>query len=277
MNCAAGWFTKKRGAAFGIMFTGSSIGGVIFPIMVSHLIEKVGFGWAMRICGFLILVLLVIANMTVKPFMPPSRHPVTTAQLRKPFGEVDFLLIVGGFFCFSWGFFPPVNYLELEAISLGMPANLAQYLIPVLNAGSLFGRLGAGIVADKMGRYNIYIIVCYLTGLFTLGLWVPDTSHAALVGFAAVFGFFSGAFVSLVTPLVMAISPMAELGFRTGIVLLGCAVAGLTANPITGALVEEPSGYLGLKVWSGVFCVVGSTFVLVARVRRVGWKLTAVY
>lgn len=277
MNCAAGWFNKKRGAAFGIMFTGSSIGGVIFPVMVSHLIEKVGFGWAMRICGFLILVLLVIANMTVRPFMAPHRHPITAVQLRKPFGEVDFLLIVAGFFCFSWGFFPSVNYLELEAVSLGMPANLAQYLIPVLNAGSLFGRLGAGMFADKIGRYNIYIIVCYLTGLFTLALWIPDTSNAGLFGFAVVFGFFSGAFVSLVTPLVMTISPMPELGFRTGIVLLGCAIAGLTANPINGALVEGPSGYLGLKVWSGVFCVVGSTFVLVARVRRVGWKLTAVY
>lgn len=277
MNCAAGWFNKKRGAALGVMFAGSSIGGVIFPIMVSHLIERVGFGWAMRICGFLILVLLVVANLTVKPFKPPQPHAVTAAQLGKPFREVDFLLVAAGFFFFSWDFFPPVNYLELEAASLGMSAALVQYLIPVLNAGSLFGRLGAGFFADKVGRFNIYIVVSYMSGLFVLALWIPGTSTGAVIGFAAVFGFFSGAFVSLVTPLVMAISPMAELGFRTGIVLLGCAIAGLTANPITGAVVEGASGFLGLKVWSGVFCVVGSTFVLAARVRRVGWKLTVVY
>lgn len=231
----------------------------------------------MRIAGFLILGLLIIANLTIKAFVPPHPKRVTAAQLRKPFGEIDFVLITAGFFCFSWGFFPPLTYLQLEAISVGMPANLAQYIIPILNAGSLFGRLGAGIIADRVGRYNIFVVVCYCTGLFTLALWIPSTSNAALIAFAVIFGFFSGAYVSLITPLVMAISPMPELGFRTGIVLLACAIAGLTASPINGALVEGPSGFLALKVWSGVFCVVGTTFVLVARIRRVGWKLTTIF
>lgn len=279
MTCAAGWFNKKRGAAFGVMFTGSSIGGVIFPIMVSRLIDEVGFGWSMRICGFVILGLLIIANLTIKPFYHPVPHPVTGAQLRKPFTELNFLLITAGFFFFSWGFFPVLNYLELEAVSLGMPYSLSQYLVPILNAGSLFGRLGAGFFGDKIGRYNIFVIVCYLSGLWVLALWIPDTSNAALIAFAVIFGCFSGAYVSLITPLVMAISPMPELGFRTGSVMLACAFAfgGLTANPISGTLAEGSSDYLGLKVWSGVFCVVGSTFVLAARIRRVGWKLTAIY
>jgi len=43
VTCVAGWFNHKRGAAFGILFTGSSIGGVVFPITVSHLILNVGF------------------------------------------------------------------------------------------------------------------------------------------------------------------------------------------------------------------------------------------
>lgn len=273
MNCAAGWFNKRRGAAFGIIFTGSSIGGIIFPIMVSRLIDEVGFGWAMRICGFLILFLLIIANLTIKAIQPPHSRPVTAAQLRKPFKEVDFLLVTVGFFFFSWGFFPPINYIELQASSLGMSSKLVQYLIPMLNAGSMFGRLGAGFFGDKVGRYNIFIFVCYLAGIFTLALWIPGTSTAALIAFAVIFGFFSGAYVSLITPLVLAISPMSELGFRTGIVLFAVAIAGLTANPINGVLVEGSSGYLGLQVWSGVFCVVGSTFVLVSRIRQVGWKL----
>ncbi|PQE29566.1 major facilitator superfamily transporter protein [Rutstroemia sp. NJR-2017a BBW] len=217
VTCVVGWFNEKRGAALGILFTGSSIGGVIFPILVSHLITEVGFGWAMRICAFLMLFLLIIAA--------------------------------------------------------GMDANLAQYLLPILNAGSLFGRLLAGFLGDKIGRYNIFIVVCYLSGIWILALWLPGSSNAALIAFAILFGFFSGAYVSLITPLVMQISPMKELGFRTGIVIFVAAVGGFTTNPINGAILDDTGGWDGLKVFSGVFCIVGTTFVLAARIRRTGWKL----
>lgn len=197
MNCVAGWFNKKRGTAFGIIFSGSSLGGIVFPIMVSRFINEVGFGWAMRICGFLILFLLIIANLTIKAFHPPQPHRVTSAQLRKPFTELNFLLITAGFFFFCWGFFPPLNFIEVEVTAAGMPAHLVQYLVPMLNAGSFFGRLGTGFFGDKIGRYNIFVIVCYLTGVFILGLWIPDTSQPALIAFAVLFGCFSGAFVRL--------------------------------------------------------------------------------
>lgn len=39
-----------------------SPGGVTLPIMAIHLMPKLGFGWAIRTCSFLILVLLIFAN-----------------------------------------------------------------------------------------------------------------------------------------------------------------------------------------------------------------------
>ena len=273
LTCAAGWFNHKRGTAFGILFTGSSVGGIIFPILVSHLIHKVGFGWSMRICAFLILFLLIIANLTVHAYYPPHPHKVTRAELVKPLTEIQFVLIMAGFFLFSYGFFAPINYLPVQALSAGMDPNLAQYLLPILNAGSLFGRLLSGILGDKFGQYNIFIVVCYLSGIWILALWLPDASDAASIAFAVLFGFFSGAYVSLITPLIMQISPMAELGFRTGIVLFLTAIGGLTTNPINGAIVDGSGGWRGLKIFSGVFCLVGTTFILVARIRKTGLKL----
>lgn len=272
-TCIHGWFSTKRGAAFGILFTGSSVGGVVFPIMISHLIREVGFGWAMRISAFLMLFLLIITNLTVRPFYPPQPQKITSAQLRKPFTEIDFLLVTAGSFCFSYGFFVAINYLPVQAVAVGMDPALAQYLLPVLNAGSLFGRLFAGFLGDKVGRYNIFIVVCYLSGIWILALWLPDTSNAALFAFAVLFGFFSGAYVSLIALLVIQISPMEEIGFRTGIVLFVTAISGLTTNPINGAIVDSAGGWTGLKIFSGVFCIAGTTFVLVVRIRRVGWKL----
>ena len=46
IGCVSGWFNKKRGLAFGIMATGSSIGGIIFPILLNTLIDSVGYGFS---------------------------------------------------------------------------------------------------------------------------------------------------------------------------------------------------------------------------------------
>ncbi|KAL4883140.1 major facilitator superfamily domain-containing protein [Aspergillus karnatakaensis] len=277
LTAAAGWFTTKSGLAFGILFTGSSIGGIVLPILVSHLIETTGFPWAMRTCAFLILGLLVIANLTVRPFHHPTRRKITRAELAKPFTESKFILLITGMFLFTYGFYIPITFLPLEALEAGMQEELVPYLLPILNAGSLFGRLFAGFASDKIGKYNIFIIVCYASALTILAVWLVSSTTAALIVFAVTFGFFSGAYVSLITPLVMQISPMEELGFRTGILLLATAVGGLTTNPINGAIVDSPGGWVGLKVFSGVFCVVGTTFILFARVRGVGWGLRKKY
>lgn len=226
----------------------------------------------MRICAFLILFLLIIANFTMRPFYPPRPHKVTGAELIKPLTEIPFVLLLTGFCIFSFGFYIPLNYLPLQALSAGMSADLAQYLVPILNAGSLFGRLLSGFLGDKLGRYNIFVFVCNMTGIWILALWLPHNTNATLIAFAALFGFFSGAYASLIAPMIMQISPRAEIGFRTGIVFFVASIAGLTTNPINGAILGH-SGWIGPKIFAGVFCIVGTTFVLAARLRETGFKL----
>ncbi|EGY21438.1 hypothetical protein VD0002_g3526 [Verticillium dahliae] len=272
-----GWFNINRGAAFGILSTGSSIGGVVFPIMVTRLIRQVGFAWAMRISAFLILALLIIANLTVRAFHPQTPQKTTKAQLLRPFRELEFVLITLGFTVFTYGIYVPINFLPVQALEAGMDPNLVQYLIPILNAASLFGRIFSGFLGDKIGRLNIFVIVCYLTGLWILALWIPAATDGALIAFAILFGFCSGAYVSLIGPLVAQVSPLSEIGFRTGLVFFASSIGGLTTNPINGAIIDSPHGLLGMKIFAGVFCMIGTTFILAARIHRTGWKLLVVF
>lgn len=62
MTSTGTWFYKRRAEALGIMATGSSLGGVFFPILVTKLIPKIGFAWTMRTAAFLILGMLIMAN-----------------------------------------------------------------------------------------------------------------------------------------------------------------------------------------------------------------------
>ncbi|CAO1638000.1 unnamed protein product [Sympodiomycopsis kandeliae] len=67
MNLTVGvpahWFRTRRAIAMGVMAAGSSVGGVAFPIVVSKLTTSIGFGWAMRVVGFIILLCVVAARL----------------------------------------------------------------------------------------------------------------------------------------------------------------------------------------------------------------------
>ncbi|GMF54556.1 unnamed protein product [[Candida] boidinii] len=53
------FFLKKRAMAMGLAMMGGSLGGVILPLVLRELYPKVGFGWALRIVGFIFIGLLI--------------------------------------------------------------------------------------------------------------------------------------------------------------------------------------------------------------------------
>ncbi|KAK2074465.1 hypothetical protein P8C59_008672 [Phyllachora maydis] len=277
LNCIMGWFGKNRGKAYGLMATGSSLGGIVFPIMVDRLIHEVGFGWAMRVSGFLILFLLAIANLTVRARHAPRPGSLTQEQMVTPFREPGFVLLMLGMSLLTFGIYVPINYLPSQAIEAGIDKELAQYLIAILNAGSLFGRLMAGFVSDALGKYNTFVASCYVTAILTLAFWIPAATQSAVIAFAVLYGFFSGAYVSLIGALVAQVSPLPEIGFRTGLIFLVLSVPGLVTNPIAGAIFLHCGGWTAVKVYTGVFITAGTTIILAARVAWAGPKLLVVF
>ncbi|KNG89131.1 putative monocarboxylate transporter [Aspergillus nomiae NRRL 13137] len=272
------WFNKKRGAVYGIVSSGSSIGGVVYPIMISKLIRILGFPWTMRICAFMILFLLIIANLTVRSRLPPSPQKLSKESLMQPFKELKMMLLVAGFFLLTFGIFVPMNYLVTEAIAKGMSRDLAEYLVAILNAGSLFGRLGAGIFADTIGPYNIFVVVTYIASILVLAVWIPISNNPGTIVFAVLFGFATGAYVALAPGLVVKLSPFPEIGYRTGLLFLFASISGLTANPIAGTIFQHSGGsYTGMKIFSGVLLIAGSTLTLGVRLCQTGMKLKAVF
>jgi MFS family permease len=67
------YFSTKIGLALGIAASGSSTGGIIYPIMFSRLLDQVGFGWAVRILGFTVLVLQLIPILVMKMRVKPGK------------------------------------------------------------------------------------------------------------------------------------------------------------------------------------------------------------
>lgn len=294
MTTLISWFLRRRALAFGVMTAGGSLGGVVFPvslllphcriqklrltslqIMVAQLTPRVGFGWTMRICAFLILGLLIIANLTIRSRLPPRKAPVSFAEFFTPLKERPYLLLNIGSFCGYLGLFVPISYIVVQASSIGMPVHLQGYLIPILNGASLFGRVIPGFVADLIGRFNIMISICLLSIIFIFAVWIPATNNAITIAFAALYGFASGAYVSIMPTLVAEITKdMSKLGVRNGTSFAIISIAVLIGSPISGALISANDGkFYGLQAFAGGTLAVGTLVIFATRTTLVGSKL----
>jgi len=132
------------------------------------------------------------------------------------------------------------------------------------------------VFADYLGPYNVFVLVCYLAGILELALWIPASSNAAIVVFAALFGFTSGAYVALAAALIVKVSPFQQIGYRIGLIFLCASVSGLTTNPIAGAILSHNDGsYLGMKIFAGVLLLGGTTSIFGARLHQTGLHLLA--
>lgn len=264
MAAVSHYFHTKRGTAMGVTVSGSSLGGVIFPIALSRMFanESLGFGWTVRIIGFIMLALLAISSATVRPRLPPRRGKIL---MPSAFKEVTYSVFIASMFLMYWGLFTPFFYLTEYATAHGMSANLASYILSILNAASVFGRLLPGVLADKVGLFNTLFFFGCSTGVLLL-CWIAITSNASIIVFAALYGFFSGAIVSLMSPCIAHLSSTPRhIGTYLGMGLAVISLAGLTGTPITGALIDHYKSYTQAAIFSGVSTLVGASLVFVTK------------
>jgi MFS family permease len=88
-----------------------------------------------------------------------------------------------------------------------------------ISATSVPGRIIPPYLADIFGHFNTFTLCAFGSGVAILALWLPfnyHQSHAGLIVFALIFGFFSGALVSLFMPCVAKLGKLETLGQRFG-------------------------------------------------------------
>jgi MFS family permease len=122
-------------------------------------------------------------------------------------------------------------------------------------------------IADKIGSLLTMSIMAFATALTVLIIWLPVNFSETLAGvmiFTVLYGFTSGAFVSLMTPALVQLcdGQIGDLGMMLGTFMAINSFACLTGLPIQGALVDsEDGGFLGLILFSGVCLMVGSALI----------------
>lgn len=277
------FFLVRRGTATGVAMTSGSVGGVIFPLMLQKLIPEVGFAWATRILGFILIALLVIANLLIRSRLPRKKIenfssilPDLTILL-----DLKFTALTLGIFLLEWGLFIPLTYITSYAVAHGESTAFSVQILAILNAGSFVGRILAGFIADILGRVNTLILTVLMCVIVTLGLWLPAAainSKALLIVYAFLFGFGSGSNLSLTPVCVGQLCKTENYGRYYATCWMVVAFGTLTGLPIAGAILTANDGkYYGLIIFCGLSYAAALVSFITSRVLAVGWKLSTVY
>ncbi|KAH6658446.1 putative MFS monocarboxylate transporter [Truncatella angustata] len=260
----AHWFHKRRGLALGLVVAGSSIGGVIMPIAVSKMLNgtSLGFGWTVRIIGFIMMPLLGFSCITIKARIPPRRSSIWTPAI---FKDVEFLILVASIFFAFAGLYTPIFYIPTYAEAIGMDATMSGYLLAILNAASSFGRVFPGIAADKFGRINIFAIACLATSL-VIFCWDSAKSTAALVVYVIFFGFWSGTIISGASTVLSACThDLQKIGTYMGWGLFMASFGTLIGPPINGIMISKYGNYFPSAMFSGAITALGGLLAVFAK------------
>ncbi|KAI6043380.1 major facilitator superfamily domain-containing protein [Pisolithus marmoratus] len=244
------WFSKKKGMALGVVSIGSSLGGTLFPIAAQNLIPRVGFKWTVRACGFVILIALGIANLTIDRRLPPVNFKGGLLNLSVFRNPAYTIYCISGIACFL-GLYTMLTYLSVSAMAVGVSANFSFYLVAVANAASGFGRLSAGKLADRIGPLNTMILFTSLAGILTF-VWPYASSQGLLIGVSVLYGFASGTYVSLFVAPPMAMGGVGDVGRRMGMFLtiaaLGTIMLPCYPSAYLQSLHHPFNTYLGSKL-----------------------------
>ena len=191
------WFVKRKGLAYGIMWSGTGLAGFALPLVLQWLLNQYGFRTTLRVWAVTLFLLIIPLIFFVKPRLPYSAvshvNPLKLGFLRSRV----FLLHQTANIAQALGFFLPGIYLPSYARSEFDASNLTSALtILLVNVASVFGCVAMGHLTDRLHVTTCLMISTVGTVIGTFLLWGMATNLPVLYVYCIIYGFFAGSYTS---------------------------------------------------------------------------------
>ncbi|KAI8394332.1 major facilitator superfamily domain-containing protein [Radiomyces spectabilis] len=270
MGVAPQWFTRRRGLALGMVASGSGIGGLVIPFIMTPINSSLGYAWTYRILGFICLACDLVAVVLVKEKFPrkKGRKKLSDIVQLNVLRNFNFILWCVGSVIMLLGYFVPYFFLPSYATFHGLSASQGSALVAVSSAMNFIGRVLAGICADHIGKLNTNIIFTIIGGLSSLLIWTFATNYGSLMAYSVVFGLFCGSYFALLSPVTAFILGMEKFPSGLSVLLLFNVIAVFgpnIASAIENGVSAEP--FLSYKLFSGVAYLVGACILTFLKLR----------
>ncbi|KAJ1935913.1 hypothetical protein EC988_008342 [Linderina pennispora] len=248
------WFEKYRSLATSIAIAGSGIGGLWMSFATRAMMSSVGREWALRITGLVVIGVCSAMSPLLKTRMKPARREkiIDFSVLRDPkFALLFFSTLLGG----GSYYIPIYNFPTYASIVLGKNRSWGSNMSAIVNGSSIAGRVVMGLLGDKIGPLNALWISTVGTCLSVLVLWLPFKTVGPFLASVVLFGFFSGAIVSLVPVATAGLFGVRRLPSIMGLIMCAYMIGGLISSPPAGAMLDRfghGTNFSSLIIYDGV-------------------------
>jgi MFS family permease len=266
------YFNKRRALANGIGASGASLGGVIYPIAFHQLLQHLSFGWSVRILGFMVLGTGSLAFLTIRVRVKPTKRALRF-DYRSFIAEPAYgLYTIALFFTLIAQYTPPFfiqDYVKDKGI---MSDDMSNYLLPILNATSLIGRIAPNLISDRIGGLNVLFPSVASAAVLTFA-WIGIDSAVGCIVFVSLYGFFIGCILSLPAFVITSLCPDPKVaGTRIGNSFAAASFGMLLGPPVAGAILRGP-GWLSLQIFAAIMLALAAVALLIVRVYVAGWNI----
>lgn len=276
---ASRWFLRRRGIAVALCASGNYLAGAVWPPIVHHFVDAVGWRRTFVGIGLFCMVAMALLALLLRQ-RPPATDAAAAARnapdgavpSATPFGlspnSAQWLLCLAGIGCCVAMAMPQVHIVAYCS-DLGFGAARGAQMLSLMLACGVVSRLISGLICDRIGGLRTLLLGSVLQCV-ALALFLPFDSLASLYVVSALFGLFQGGIVPAYAVIVREHFPPNETGSRLGVVLLatmvGMALGGWMSGKVFDLTGSYHAAFINGMAWSVLnIVVIGS---LLTRHRR---------
>ncbi len=254
------WFVRRRGIAVAVCASGNYLGGAIWPPIVQHFVDTVG--WRQTYFGLGVACFIVMGGLALLMRRRPpaavaaaARNGVSLTSERPfglPAGKAQLLLCVAGVACCVAMAMPQVHIVAYCG-DLGYGAARGAQMLSLMLACGVVSRLISGLICDRIGGLRTLLLGSALQGIALL-LFLPFDGLVSLYVISALFGLFQGGIVPSYAIIVREYFPASEAGGRVGAVImctmLGMALGGWMSGQIFDLTGSYHAAFINGILWN---------------------------
>ena len=243
------WFRRRRGIAVAFVASGNYLAGAVWPPIIEHLIDTVGWRQAHMTVGIACIATMLPLCLALRRRAPalgegrlvdraPSA-PATGAGLSPT--ALQALLVAAALACCIAMSMPQVHIVAY-CLDLGYGMARGAEMLSVMLGLGIVSRLASGWIADHIGGLRT-LILGSLGQCLALLFYLPFDGLVSLYIVSALFGLSQGGIVPSYALIVRDYFPASEAGARVSLVLMASVVGMALGGWMSGEIYDLTGSY----------------------------------